>query len=122
MAYFYSIRGWLEVEPDNFASVTGLIQSLQASYLKDTKIGLYLQGWCWNSQPVNWTQYVFYGADITEDGLELFKDTLSKLITLKGNLSGYFHAQGEDGEKNFVYRVVDDRLMMETDSILVAVT
>ena len=122
MAYFYSVRGWLEVEPDNFASVIDVIKSLQASYPKDTKIGLSLQGWCWNEHPVNWTSYLFYGADVTEDGLELFKETLNKLIAMKLNLSGHFHAQGEDGERNLIYQVTDDNLRMEASSMLIAVT
>jgi hypothetical protein len=29
MAYFYSIRGWLEVDPEHFASVIECIKSLQ---------------------------------------------------------------------------------------------
>lgn len=122
MAYFYSVRGWLEAEPDNFASVIDVVKSLQASYSNDTKITLYLQGWCWKEQPINWTQYLFYGADVTEDGLELFEDTLNKLIGMKLNLSGYFHAQGEDGERNLIYKVTDDNLWVEVGSILVAVT
>ncbi|MDJ0736317.1 MAG: hypothetical protein QNJ47_20010 [Nostocaceae cyanobacterium] len=122
MAYFYSLRGWLEVEPDNFASVVEVIKSLKESYSTNTKKGLYLQGWCWNEQPINWTSYIFYGADVTEEGLDLFQDTLNKLIRLKLNLSGYFHAQGEDGEKNLIYQVTDDNLMVEVGSVAVAVS
>lgn len=122
MAYFYSIRGWLEIEPENFASVIDVVKSLQASHPKDTKIGLYLQGWCWNETPVNWTRYLFYGADVTEDGLELFENTLDKILAMKLNFSGHFHAQGEDGERNLVYQVTDDDLKMEVSSIMVAVT
>lgn len=122
MAYFYSIRGWLEVELESFASVIDVVKSLQESYPKDTKIGLYLQGWCWNEHPVNWTRYLFYGADVTEDGLELFKETLNKLIAMKLNLSGHFHAQSEDGERNLIYQVTDDNLQVKVGSILVVVT
>lgn len=32
MAYFYSVRGWLSVEPENFANVINLVKSLQESY------------------------------------------------------------------------------------------
>jgi hypothetical protein len=65
LAYFYSVRGWLEVEPDNFASAIAVVKSLQSSYPKNTKIGLYLQDWCWQETPVNWTRYLFEGADVT---------------------------------------------------------
>lgn len=110
MAYYYSLRGWIEVEPENFDSLIKAIKSWQAEYPKDTKIGLYLQGWCWQDSPINWTRYLFYGADVTEEGLKLFEDTLNKLKIMNLNLSGYFHAQGEDKEKNFIYYIDEDNL------------
>lgn len=122
MSYFFSLRGWLEVEPEKFETATQLIESLQNAYEKDTKIGLYLQGWSWNKNSINWTSYIFYGADVTESGLKLFEDTLGKLIDKQLNLSGYFHAQGEDGERNLVYRVTDDELSTEVSDVLVKVT
>lgn len=48
MAYFYFLRGWLEVESDNFDRVINVLKSLQSSHPTDTKPGLYLQGWCWH--------------------------------------------------------------------------
>ncbi|BAZ14951.1 hypothetical protein NIES4071_68210 [Calothrix sp. NIES-4071] len=51
MSYFFSLRGWLEVEPEKFDKATQLIESLQRTYEQDTKIGLYLQGWSWNRNP-----------------------------------------------------------------------
>lgn len=122
MAYFYSLRGWLEVEPDNFDSAINVVKTLQLSSAQDTKIGLYLQGWCWSEASVNWTRYLFYGADVTEDGLELFENTLNKLTAMNLNLSGYFHAQGEDNERNLIYKVTDDNLKREEGGILVVVT
>ncbi|MCA1992261.1 MAG: hypothetical protein LDL41_09500 [Coleofasciculus sp. S288] len=122
MAYFYSIRGWLEVEPDKFSQAIEVIKSLQSSHLNNTKLGLYLQGWCWHETHVNWTRYLFYGADVTEEGLELFERTLYKLTAIGLNISGYFHAQGEDGERNMIYQVTDDNVKKEVGSVLVAVT
>ena len=122
MAYFYSMRGWFEVEPDNFSKIIEVVHSLQSSYPKDTKQWLYLQGWCWRETAINWTRYLFYGADVTDEGLDLFENTLNKLAGMSLNLSGYFHAQGEDGERNLIYQVTDDILKREVASILVAVT
>ena len=124
MAYFYSIRGWLEVEPENFKKATHHLYALQKKETLETKETLYLKGWCWRdpSTTINWTRYLFYGADVTEEGLELFKKTLLELLDLKLNLSGYFHAQGEDGEHNFIYQITDDYLQVEAGKILVAVT
>ncbi len=40
------------------------------------------------------------------------------------NLSGYFHAQREDGERNYMFRIVDDELHFEEeeDDLKVAMT
>jgi hypothetical protein len=122
MAYFYSIRGWLEVEPENFDKAIACLKYLQEIQLPETKTALYLRGWCWQKQPINWTRYLFYGADVSEEGLELFKKTLLELLGLDLNLSGYFHAQGEDGENNLIYQITDDFLQLESGNILVAVT
>ena len=122
MAYFYSIRGWLEVEPEKFEGANACLKHLQKTQFPETKAALYLKGWCWQQHPINWTRYLFYGADVTQEGLELFKKTLGELLDLKLNLSGYFHAQGEDGENNFVYQITDDCLEVKPGRMLVAVT
>lgn len=113
MAYYYSLRGWLEIEPENFSNVVHTIKSLRQQYENDPKFLLYLKGWCWNEANINWTRYFFYGADVTEDGLKFFKNMLSRFAETGLNLSGYFHAQGEDGEKNYVYKMVDDSVFLD---------
>jgi len=113
MAYYYSLRGWLEIEPENFSDVIGTLRKLHRQYEKDAKLTLYLKGWCWGEAGVNWTRYLFYGADVTEDGLNFFRNMLSHIANTGLKLSGYFHAQGEDGEKNYVYKMVDDSVSIE---------
>ncbi|BAP56784.1 hypothetical protein THII_2487 [Thioploca ingrica] len=113
MAYYHSLRSWLEIEPENFLSVIGIIKSFQKRYENHPKFSLYLQGWCWSETHINWTHYLFYGADVTEEGLEFFKDMLSDLAKSGLNLSGYFHAQGEDGEKNYLYKMLDDQVYLQ---------
>lgn len=81
-----------------------------------------MRGWCWGTAQVNWTRYLFYGADVSEEGLELFQDMLDKMLAMRLNLSGYFHAQGEDGTRNHIYWVTDDKLKIEKGETLVAVT
>lgn len=121
MTYFYSVRGWLEVESENFEKAIAVVKSLQATHPSDTKPGLYLQGWCWGEVQVNWTRYLFYGADVTAEGLEFFQETLLKLLELELNLSGYFHAEGEDGENHLIYQAIDNRLRIEKSGHLMAV-
>jgi hypothetical protein len=122
MAYYYSLRGWLQVEPDKFTEITERIKSLQRSYSEDKKLELYMKGWCWNEVPINWLRYVFYGADVTVEGLDLLEDVLENVTSMGFQLSGYFHAQGEDGDKSFAYKVVDDVWKVEEVSVLIDVT
>ena len=122
MAYYYSFRGWLEVEPDNFSRIIEVVRSQQASHAKNSKLGLYSQGWCWSENPINWTRYLFYGADLTKEGLDFFQELLETITRMGLYVSGYFHAQGEDGEENVVYKVVDDMLYVEEDVPKVEIT
>jgi hypothetical protein len=107
MAYYYSLRGWIEVEPEHFNRVVEAITRLRRLQPTETKEGLYLKGWTWSDAPVNWTGYVFYGADVTAEGLLWLRATLQELARLGLHLSGFFHAQGEDGGQNARYP--DDR-------------
>lgn len=110
MSYFYSLRGWLEIDEDDFQPITSLLENLQSNHSINTKKGLYLQGWNCNSPIINWTKYIFYGADVTEEGIQLFEDTLFKLLALNIGLDGYFEAEGEDKEVTIVYRIIDNNL------------
>ncbi|HDN26908.1 MAG TPA: hypothetical protein ENG03_07410 [Thioploca sp.] len=113
MAYYYSLRGWLEIEPENFSNAVHTLKSLNKQYESHPKFNLYLKGWCWGETNINWTRYLFYGADVTEDGLKFFKNMLCLMADTGLKLSGYFHAQGEDGEKNYIYKMVDDSVSLE---------
>ena len=90
-----------------------MLKSLKKQYESEPKLSLYLKGWCWSETHVNWTRYLFYGADVTEEGLTFFKNMLLILANTGLKLSGYFHAQGEDGEKNYLYKMVDDNVSLE---------
>ncbi|WP_437646662.1 hypothetical protein [Sorangium sp. So ce362] len=113
MSYFYSVRGWLEVSPNDFSEVVHTITTLRERWQRHDKERLYMKGWCWSDEPINWTRYLFYGADVTEEGLRLLCDTIRDLALLKVELSGYFHARGEDGEICIIYRIDSDVLTEE---------
>lgn len=59
MAYFYSIRGWLEVETEYFPKAI-FLQDIQSEYPQNTKLWLYLQGWCWQNNRINWRRYFLW--------------------------------------------------------------
>ncbi len=122
MAYYYSIRGWLEVDHENFLQIAETLKFLQSNYSESAKFKLYMKGWCWQDNPINWSRYIFYGADVTVEGLNLLENVLNKIIGMRLKISGYFHAQGEDGDKSFAYQIVDDILSIKETSVLIDVT
>lgn len=113
MGYYYAVRGWLELDEDSFGKTTAFLKENQKSIPEESKLSLYAKGWCWNEQPINWTRYVFYGADITEEGLDHFKETLKKISQLDPEIFGYFHAQGEDHAKVYAYTVRNGAVQTE---------
>lgn len=121
MAYYYSLRGWLEIEPNHLPKIIDLIETIKTNYYDQPQQSLYLQGWQWQEQTINWTAYIFYGADVTIEGLNLFEMMLNQLTSLNFNLSGYFEAQGEDEEQNLTYKITENKIKKVTEKILVTV-
>ncbi|WP_437734317.1 hypothetical protein [Sorangium sp. So ce1335] len=113
MSYFYSVRGWLEISPDAFSDVIAIISTMRERWHGNERAQLYMNGWCWSSEPVNWTRYIFYGADVVEEGVGMLRCVISNMVSLGLDLSGYFHVQGEDGKQSLILRIENDALIEE---------
>jgi len=118
VAYFYSLRGWLQISHEDLDKVTTVLTNVQASFRQDEESYLYMKCWCWITEEVNWLHYVFYGLDVKESGLALFESVLDRLAKLGCGIDGYFHAQGEDGTKNFAYIMLYDAWSRAADEPL----
>jgi hypothetical protein len=107
MGYYYSTRGWLELfraEDSNldYDSVIQQIKNLIEELGTDDKRKFYLKPWSWPYH-INWTHYVFYGADIQKDGVFLLEETLQRMTQLKDiEINGLFHIDGEELESEHV--------------------
>ncbi|MGW4688113.1 hypothetical protein ACWEPM_24920 [Streptomyces sp. NPDC004244] len=62
MGVYVSVRGWLECDEVQLATVQEIISSHADDH--------YSNGWSAPRQQVNWTRYVFYGADLRESALD----------------------------------------------------
>jgi len=122
MAYYYSLRGWLEVSRDDFKEVTEKLLQLCQSYPEGSQSELYMKGWHWVDDQINWTRYIFYGADVQAEGLDLFETVLQTITAMQLHVDGYFHAQGEDGESNYVYKLADDVCSVNEAPVLIDAT
>src|SRR3954466_3500468 len=117
MGYYFALRGWLEMEHKDFAAVRDKVHALRASYPDGSQEALYMSGWCWPEKGINWTCYVFYGADVKAQGLKLLEDVLDAVVALGCHVDGWFHAQGEDRSSNFTYTVLNDSWTCEETPI-----
>jgi hypothetical protein len=110
MAYYYSLRGWLECDSEEFISIVDALGKLTSACASDQQKALYLKGWCWGTHEVNWLRYIFYGAAVQEIGLKLLDTTLKEFISVAPGVEGRFEASGEDGETCWVVKVLDRQI------------
>ncbi|MFI9046075.1 hypothetical protein [Streptomyces sp. NPDC053427] len=74
MGLYVSIRGWLECDATQLVSVQEIISSPAEDH--------YSNGWSTPRQHVNWTHYIFYGADIRESALDWFMNQIRQIARI----------------------------------------
>ncbi|WP_439678826.1 hypothetical protein [Embleya sp. MST-111070] len=83
MGTYVSIRGWLECDEKQLAAIHEII----SSYAEDH----YSNGWGTPRRHVNWTHYIFYGADIRESCRDWLLDQLREIARIP--------ASDDDGDR-----------------------
>jgi hypothetical protein len=83
---------------------------------------LYNKGWIIPDSHINWTHYIFYGADIRIQRLDYIRDQLKilakEIFEIDGEtidyISGIFHLQHEEGTEIYVLKMSEGKFY-ETD-------
>lgn len=83
MGTYVSVRGWLECDETQLAAVHEIISAHHDDH--------YSHGWGSPRRHVNWSRYVFYGADIRESALEWFTGQVREIARIP--------ASDEDGDR-----------------------
>ncbi|SCF95470.1 MULTISPECIES: hypothetical protein [unclassified Streptomyces] len=83
MGVYVSVRGWLECDKTQLA----VLQEIISSHADDH----YSNGWSTPRQHVNWTHYLFYGADIRESALDWLQNQIREIARIP--------ASDEDGDR-----------------------
>lgn len=83
MGVFVSIRGWLECDEQQLATVRRVIT--------DHSDGHYSGGWSFPTRHFNWTYYAFYGGDVRESAVDWFMDQLRLMAAIP--------ASDDDGDR-----------------------
>ncbi|MFE3431137.1 hypothetical protein [Streptomyces sp. NPDC059171] len=71
MGVYVAVRGWLECDEKQLATVQEIISSHADDH--------YSSGWSTPRQQVNWTSYIFYGADIRESALDWLMNQIREI-------------------------------------------
>lgn len=93
MGIYVSVRGWLECDEQQLAAINAVIAAHDD--------GHYSGGWGAPRRHINWTYYVFYGADIREAALDELLDQLREIARIPASdadndrVSGLFLASHE---------------------------
>ncbi|MEV4925108.1 hypothetical protein [Streptomyces roseoverticillatus] len=74
MGAYVSIRGWLECDEAQLAAIREITSAHEDDH--------YSNGWGTPRQHVNWTHYLFYGADIRESALDWFTDQITEIARI----------------------------------------
>lgn len=74
MGTYVSIRGWLECDEKQRVALQEVISSHEDDH--------YTNGWASPRRHVNWTHYVFYGADIRDASLDWFSDQIRAIARI----------------------------------------
>lgn len=86
MGSFTSIRGWIEVHDKSLDLIHEVLKSHQdkASDFQLTvdNAKFYNQGWLIPEQCINWTHYIFYGADVRTQYVDFIRSEMEAIAAL----------------------------------------
>ncbi len=128
MDYYYGVRGWMELSwPE--ADIEGVEESEEAHAEKVDKIRELLccplsdedldeaegdtdesvrAGWCFPQSTLGGTEYVMFGADVTEPDIVL--EQVRQLLAIDAFADGFFSIEGEDGDSAWQWLIVSGKL------------
>ena len=122
MGHYISIRGWLECPESQIGKIREIIESF---VLKAGKYGLteegakmYNLGWHIPDTHINWTHYIFYGADIRIQCTDYIKDQVKEIsetiYEIDGEFTDYtegiFDLDDEENEVSISWLVKDQNI------------
>ncbi|MEE1758761.1 MULTISPECIES: hypothetical protein [unclassified Streptomyces] len=109
MGAYVSVRGWLECDETQLAAVQEIIARHDDNH--------YTHGWGAPRRHVNWTHYLFYGADIRDSALDWFTDQIRAIARIPasdadGDLVQGLFLVGHEVEGTAEWQVRDGRLLI----------
>jgi hypothetical protein len=117
MGNFIHIRGWLETEFELVPKFKEIVQRFNNDYsrylLIDWQAKLYQKGWHFPSHPINYTSYIFYGADVKYLGEDYIKDQIIAMVQLFDETNGLFYFNDDEGDYPIAWKIFDSKITEE---------
>ncbi len=94
MGHFTYIRGWVECDEDDVSAIKTVISNYvkknEKYFMNKDLCELYNKGWRFPDEIINWTAYIFYGADVRSYNVNYIKIRLSIYLKSIKKLMDYF--------------------------------
>ena len=103
MSKYVSIKGWLECEHSQLEEIHKIISDYGFKKEFESIVGyesmaLYNKGWCNRKEIINWTSYIFYGADVKDYCAYFIQSEIREILSKCSEIEGMFFFQHEEGE------------------------
>lgn len=114
MAKYVSVKGWFECESHQVKNIKKIIDSCgtknyPGNIFDNENTKLYNKGWCYPEEIINWTSYIFYGADIKEYYSGFIKDEIKEVLKKNTGIDGIFFFCYEEGETEY-WKITDSEI------------
>ncbi|MES2569332.1 MAG: hypothetical protein V4710_04675 [Verrucomicrobiota bacterium] len=118
MGFFYSVRGWLELDNDHFQQVCRIVNA------DEDGIGHYASSWHFPAEGGGFSRFVFFGCTIRDSAVPSFRSQLERItstvVSHDGDLTDYvegvFHVKPEDESAEFVWHL-SSGCLVETNNL-----
>lgn len=74
---------------------------------------LYQKGWKLPDQPINWTSYIFYGADIKDYAMDYIGNQIKAMINIEEDIRGLFYINDDEGELSITWEIFDSKITIK---------
>ena len=122
MGHFVSVRGWLEIDKQMEPGVLKLVKHFSENAptfgITSEEGEFYLQGWVFPEKHINWTKYIYYGADVRVRGLDFLKEHFKEIAEkiwlmdteIKDYVTGFIFVDDESGKPFLFWKLEEGKL------------
>jgi hypothetical protein len=119
MGSFYHVRGWLETSFEMVPQFKEIVEKFSCDYIKyhlvEDQAVLYQKGWYFPEHPINYINYIFYGAEVKNE--DYIKDQIIEMVELcNDEIDGLFYFDYE-GDYPMMWRIFDGKVIEENRDI-----